>query len=249
MSYLELVAKRIRNPERVPPYLLEAIRERTTEPVQQWIVDMKTDIAAGRPRVVTNATLPSWLDGPSDGAILRIDWDHHHVIRGDMAGESLTVSPDDRFDTVEFTCFGTSCVSRVKVTVDFETVEGETVTETSYFATTERDSHAKIPFSISGPESQSASVSLTVSYFPDGDRRQSALSQVGKFKPPKELWLTPPIPRPESADGPPIFFVSVDAFRYDYLDEFEPLVDALGEEAFVPTEPRTQGEWRCSDKD
>lgn len=42
---------------------------------------------------------------------------------------------------------------------------------------------------------------------------------------------------------PPIFLITVDTFRYDALEYFEPVLDALGSTAIIPKEPRTQGHW------
>jgi len=42
---------------------------------------------------------------------------------------------------------------------------------------------------------------------------------------------------------PPIFLITVDTFRYDALEYFRPVLDALGPRTTVPKEPRTQGHW------
>jgi len=39
------------------------------------------------------------------------------------------------------------------------------------------------------------------------------------------------------------FLISVDTLRYDVIDLFKPVVEAIGSSAVVPEEPRTQGHW------
>ncbi|QLG48887.1 sulfatase-like hydrolase/transferase [Natrinema halophilum] len=51
------------------------------------------------------------------------------------------------------------------------------------------------------------------------------------------------LPVPRGQDGTPIFLISVDTFRYDALDKFEPVLELLGDDAVIPSEPRTQGHW------
>jgi len=53
--------------------------------------------------------------------------------------------------------------------------------------------------------------------------------------------LTLPSARSADQRNPPIFLISVDTWRYDHVNAFQPLLDFLGSDATVPTEPRTQG--------
>jgi hypothetical protein len=53
--------------------------------------------------------------------------------------------------------------------------------------------------------------------------------------------LTLPTISPTEPAASPIFLISVDAWRYDHVDAFQPLLDFLGSAATVPDEPRTQG--------
>ena len=42
---------------------------------------------------------------------------------------------------------------------------------------------------------------------------------------------------------PPIFLLSIDTLRFDQYESMQPLLEALGPNAQVPAEPRTQGNW------
>jgi arylsulfatase A-like enzyme len=46
-----------------------------------------------------------------------------------------------------------------------------------------------------------------------------------------------------STRRPPVVIVSVDTLRYDAREALTPLLEALGDDAVVPAEPRTQGNW------
>jgi len=43
--------------------------------------------------------------------------------------------------------------------------------------------------------------------------------------------------------GTPIFLVSIDSFRHDYLDIFDSVKSKLGSDVVIPSEPRTQGRY------
>lgn len=42
---------------------------------------------------------------------------------------------------------------------------------------------------------------------------------------------------------PPIFMISIDAVRYDHRDKLTSIIDELGSDSIIPSEPRTQGTW------
>jgi len=44
-------------------------------------------------------------------------------------------------------------------------------------------------------------------------------------------------------EQPPVFLISIDTLRYDQQEELSSLIDELGSNAILPTEPRTQGTW------
>lgn len=239
MAAPRVLTRRLANALSVPVKIVES----TIERVRQLVVDTKARIGEDRPRVVGSTESPEWLTSPLDVGFLRINWEHYQVLMGDAAGKSVRLSPEEPFDAVEFTCLGTSKVERISVTVEFEPAEGEPVERTTYFATCNGDTHDSVPFSVSGPVSESATVSVTADYFSSGGRVQWALSRLRDFKPPRELWITPPIPRPVSTEKPSVFYITVDAMRYGYLNAFESIVEYFGADAFVPSEPRTQGFW------
>jgi len=69
----------------------------------------------------------------------------------------------------------------------------------------------------------------SVQRLPDG--KQEANTAVG---------LPAAVPTEEQ---PPIFLISVDTLRYDQHEELHSLIDELGPNAILPSEPRTQGTW------
>lgn len=44
-------------------------------------------------------------------------------------------------------------------------------------------------------------------------------------------------------EQPPVFLISIDTLRFDQQEELSSLIDELGPNAIIPTEPRTQGTW------
>lgn len=48
------------------------------------------------------------------------------------------------------------------------------------------------------------------------------------------------VPTFRHRSNPPIFLISVDAFNYDFIEEFEGVLDKLGPSVSVPSEPRSQ---------
>lgn len=63
-----------------------------------------------------------------------------------------------------------------------------------------------------------------------------------EFTPARRVRVGRPTPR-STVEKVPILLISLDSVRYDHRDRLEPLVDALGDDAVVPDEPRTQGFW------
>jgi arylsulfatase A-like enzyme len=57
------------------------------------------------------------------------------------------------------------------------------------------------------------------------------------------LSISVPTTVSERNDGTPIFLISIDSFRYDYLDAFDSVISALGDDVVIPDEPRTQGRY------
>lgn len=59
---------------------------------------------------------------------------------------------------------------------------------------------------------------------------------------PERPQISPPVTR-RASDGVPVVLLSIDTLRYDQRAALAPLLDELGEDVVVPSEPRTQGYW------
>lgn len=164
----------------------------------------------------------------------------HFVSVGD-GSDSVAVSPNDPFRTVEFAVFDTIYTDHLVVEAIFETTDGDeihktrTLTDGSFFAAR----YVPIRFTIDEPAQR---VCITVeSNTTPPRRREQLFKQIHRpeWKKSPEPGLTVPTPRGQG--GTPILLISVDTFRHDYLHTFEPVLSELGEAAVVPAEPRTQG--------
>jgi len=155
--------------------------------------------------------------------------------------ETIALDPDRPFDAIE--CDVVDVADQVTVKVTYETVDGVEATESITFTNGSFNEEEWIPLSIrlSDP-AVSATLSVTSSavassrraWLQGGDRT-AKITETPR--------LTLPSVTPAESTQMPIFFISVDTFRYDALDTFKPVIDAMDGEAIVPDEPRTQGHW------
>lgn len=206
------------------------------------------------PLVVDESTPPDWIDASADSVVLRIGDEYHTALRCDADADPVTVSPPAPADAVEFSLIDMRDVARATITAHFTTVEGETVDRSVEFTDGDFNDLNVLPVRFSAPDRyDELRVELDVDYSQGAalgrwlDAVFNRLTGRIQAKDGGQAWISPPRPAGGAlSDQPPVFLVSVDALRYDHLDRLEDVLDALGPDAVVPTEPRTQGHWTPS---
>lgn len=153
--------------------------------------------------------------------------------------ESLQFDPPFRFNSIEFDVGNVSEQAGVRVHVTFDLGDDTTAEETVSFHNGSFHDRETVSFAVDVPKTaEAASLSLHTEDSTSGiDVEADGWTKLNGDRPLLGE------PRAASVDGSagPIFLISIDTFRYDYLDALDPLLDELGSDAVVPEEPRTQG--------
>jgi hypothetical protein len=218
---------------------------------------VERQVETGRYRLIEPVTHPDWVSPDSEAALLgyfgineQYSLDQYRVRQGEDIGTAVTISPDVPFDVVEFDLIDTNRVASVTVEGAFTLQTGETETSTFRYDAEEAESRRDtIPVHLIATEpADSVTFSIDVRY--DRDRtwleRTSAKRAPPDHKTDGVPWLGLPTVRPVDPPGPPVFVFIVEALRHDHIDLFAPVLDVLGDDALVPAEPRTQGNWTPS---
>lgn len=164
-------------------------------------------------------------------------------------GMNLEFTPGDPFVAVECGVADVRGLDECTIEANFRSTDGSEITKKATFSNGKFNERAVVPFRFridepaeevrlslhTGRAKHARSTTDIASSLPSSsiDRwRRKSDSQPG---------LT--VPAADYARGPdtPIFLISVDTFRYDHLELFDDVIDALGPNARVPEEPRTQG--------
>lgn len=148
-----------------------------------------------------------------------------------------TVTSTDQFDRIAFDLVNLRDATRIDISVRHLSDGTEIESETIRYRTGDFDKQAIIPIRLSSP--------------PEANAVELSVTDVQTNSGVTDKWLSREIIRPRLSvprratnarpEAPPIFIISVDSLRYDRLDRFAPVLDALGDDAFAPAEPRTQG--------
>lgn len=169
-------------------------------------------------------------------------------VRPAAADGTYRFAPDDSFRAVGFDLVGVADATSVVVDATFEMASGARREHRRGVRDTDRPSGSAVPVEFSLDEPATAAT-FDVSVDRPARRRRcaghcqrlaDALSD-GTYR-----YERPAVGRPVAdtgADRPPVVLVSVDTLRYDVGAEMAPLLEALGDDAVVPAEPRTQGNW------
>ena len=189
---------------------------------------------------------PSWTSAVADGPLVRLrDDDRHETFYGTLGPgvDSFEVAPSDPFLGVEFEMVGTVRTEQLAVTAEFETDDGTTFTRRASYEAGERGRYETVPVRISaGRPVTHASISIsTVTRTPGVAQRMVTKALAPQTRLSHQTLPTPTRPTPRKDDGPPILFVSIDSLRNDRVAQLGSVVEALGEAAVIPAEPRTQG--------
>lgn len=246
-SYFRLCKKGVQsilqgNPSEITDWL----KVQQDEQLNRWL---------GADPTAAAATFPSWLVAPETGKIIR------HIIKKSQSGrieghtsEWLTVldqstgtncrvETEEPIKQIDVPITGSSATDSFSVEVEADTESGTVEHHGQFKNSDSYDVGDVIEFSFDFDQPVTdAEISVTPEYKKTPKRLSSLVCPRRKYKPKHITQIAQPAPRPVD-DSTPIFLISIDALRYDYLDELAPLVDTLGEDAYVPEEPRTQGHW------
>lgn len=201
------------------------------------------------PFVVDDWEPPSWIETENDVAVSRIGDQYVMGIQNNPS--SLTVVFPEPVSTIEFELFDVDTVEQLTTTATFQTVTGETISRSTKVADGSWNDLKTLPLQFSASE---PSVSVTIEFEAEyADEATTTKWVTGlldgitdriHMKPRDSPQFGVPRPRSESPDQkPPIFLISVDTLRHDHLHLLSDLIDELGPDVTVPSEPRTQGHW------
>lgn len=215
-----------------------------------WLVS--ENLLADHLRVVRpDQSPPEWIDGDGHLLVVRnpgedryLDETDYTCFGSDGPTTSIRVQPPSPTRRLDFDVVDTERIERVEIEAHLERSDGSATTHHQSFTSGHFFEEPVLPVKIETPE-PFTSAEMEVS-----TRAPSRTSRIDRFlgrrlldeevKFSRHPNVSLPAPR---TDGHPIFLISVDTFRYDFLDAFQPLIDFLGDDATVPAEPRTQGTW------
>lgn len=202
--------------------------------------------------VVRDVPLPEWIDSEGAPVAVRNEErpypEYFNVVDGQSTDIPVTLDPPWPVDLLELDVVGTQWADELTVTADMAAVDGERITRSKTFVTGDfNDSNRlSLAFSADDPiERATLRISESRRSHSGGSTDNRAAAYLRRLRNPNEITgprLSLPAARRMDGSEPPIFLISVDTFRHDYLDTFDPLVEALGPDAVVPTEPRTHAE-------
>ena len=155
-------------------------------------------------------------------------------------GQQLSYDPPFSISDIQFDVVDVRDRTDLTVRVTFHCTGGETYTRTTNFRNGRFNERVTIPLRFTSPDPATA-VDIEVvdaEERPSTAGEQSGWRSVDRASPLLSLPAGDPA---ATADYPHVFLISIDSLRYDHLDELGGLIDALGDDAVVPTEPRTQG--------
>jgi arylsulfatase A-like enzyme len=210
-------------------------------------------------KIISPVDVPSWVNSEGDGVTVRRESGQNDeyfamrtrfdrrpaftmALRDDDKTTSVELTPSESFTELDFEILSTENTDSLSVTVDYETADGTTRQESLALIDGKFNDANTFDTSISLPE---PAINATVSM--DATISRSCFSNF-RYGYNRSLWKDVPgpwlsVPAARGTGGPPIFLISVDTFRYDYLDTFDPLLKAMDGDAVIPAEPRTQGHW------
>jgi arylsulfatase A-like enzyme len=155
----------------------------------------------------------------------------------------ITLTPDFSATELDLSVLDVSACDEYRVMIEFRDESDSVIDETTWRRRNSGFTNGrKDDLSLDIPD---GTEEITVELDPVGCDNSRVSERIASSK---EQWPTEPgpyltHPAVRREDGIPIFIFSIDTFRYDHLNHFEPLVEALGEDAIIPEEPRTQGHW------
>jgi hypothetical protein len=162
---------------------------------------------------------------------------------------SIQVSSSRLFESIEFGVYNSSQIQ--SITIDVETTEEDSKTKSHHITSfsnglyDEDLNHIPISVSFDSPVSEAEVVTSELTEKDNSDTEDiiyvDSLPESDEGDTIARPILTVPTINHAEPVVSPIFLISVDTWRYDYMDAFQPLLEFLGSDATVPDEPRTQG--------
>lgn len=207
-------------------------------------------------RVTCETNSPRWL---ADDRLVEMERDpadpeeFYAVL--ESGDDAISVDPPVPTAQFELTLFHLSLVSSVTVRAEGTTPDGSVLTSRSRIANNHDSEYfdsACVSFAFDDPVT-SVTVTINPRYVGDGSSARHALlaflwDRLGEsellsmYRPLDKIRASPPFPS-TAGQGPPVVLVSIDTLRYDQSESLAPLLAALGDDAVVPSEPRTNGIW------
>ena len=210
--------------------------------------------------------IPDWVHADGPVTISQVtDYTYHEIfISLDLEErDPIEIDVPEEGVGLAFTLIGTHVLEEVELEfeqyADAELVERSTQTYSGDTIGRARGSHPRslVPGTLeleSGVDRVTMAATRVERNIEEFSRRKRVLTdlatQMGlratssqRLEAPNRLRTSVPAVRTSDTDKPPVFVITVDSLRYDFLAQFDAVLDALGENAVVPGEPRTQGYW------
>jgi arylsulfatase A-like enzyme len=205
---------------------------------------------------INNISPPEWINTEDDKLVVEsTEQQKHTLFSVQQAGREkqynfnviknsnkLNISPPNPFESVDFFLVGARDVDEINMECEFIDVTGTRKLKKKEITTGYFNDGSFIPVSFSfDTPIKEARISLDSKATPPSVRESLfQLYHRDKWKETCEPWLSVPSAR-ESQEKPPILLISIDSLRYDHIHLFKNLINEMGSEATVPSEPRTQG--------
>jgi hypothetical protein len=177
-----------------------------------------------------------------------------YFISSDISEDNpLVLSHNQPIDEVYFNLIHINDISELDIEARFEDKDSTEVEKFSYrdsgrgrFA---EDTRSVLPVRLTA-ENDAERVEISITINRSDDDQNSYYEYLKRFgERTQNEWSVPTDPHislpalRDTRSSPPIFFISIDTFRHDYLYLFQDLIGSMGDDVFVPDNPRTQGYW------
>lgn len=213
--------------------------------IRTWLI-ADSERKLGVPTTAVTVEPPAWLAVENTLEIVQYPQDEHCFFTVFRAGvEEVSLSFPSPARQVDVGVLAPARLESLSVSGEGVTAEGETVIRTVEFTDHESFSNPKrVSVSLSFDEPVlDVELSTSIEHSSAGmttSLRERTLRMTGATPPKARLEL----PKPHIREFDiPIICISIDALRYDQRENLSQLIDVFGDDAVVPTEPRTQGTW------
>lgn len=210
----------------------------------RWAAENFTTIDTYGPKVADeHGSPPSWVDaaGVSVVDLGRSTPKKDFLFTLDGLEEGIDISPPKPSKTLEFSLIRPPGVTTITLEVTTSHESGKSLIETFRFKDGEFNTRHLIPVGFEFAEPVDSTHIQLSSFQRKTDGIGASIRDALATQTDPRISL--PSASPTERGSPPIVLIAIDTFRHDFLDEFQPVLDVLGDDAYVPEEPRTQGHW------